>query len=62
MDRQDSGMPCHIMGGYASVLIHQVLVAMKAGSGTLRDIQRTIHIHPVLSEVVSRAAAGVEGQ
>lgn len=48
---------CHILGAEASILIHEVLIAMKSGSGTMRDIIRTIHIHPALSEVISRAAA-----
>ncbi len=47
---------CHIIGSEASVLIHEVLVAMKSGDGTVNSISRTIHIHPALSEVVARAA------
>ncbi len=47
---------CHILGPGAPTLIHEVLVAMRAGSGTLYDITDTIHIHPALSEVVQRAA------
>jgi dihydrolipoamide dehydrogenase len=47
---------CHIIGTNASVLIHEVLVAMKLGAG-VEDIARTVHIHPALSEVVSRAAS-----
>lgn len=58
---------CHIIGTDASVLIHEVLVAMKAGGGgggsgsndTLGNILRTVHIHPALSEVISRAATSV---
>lgn len=46
---------CHIIGHEASTLIHEVLVAMKAGSGTVHDITETIHIHPALNEVVQRA-------
>ena len=60
-ERTGKILGCHIMGAEASILIHEVLVAMRAGSGTLKDIQRTIHIHPALSEVVSRAAGGGEG-
>ncbi|MDY6771447.1 MAG: dihydrolipoyl dehydrogenase [Candidatus Nanohaloarchaea archaeon] len=53
----DSGeiLGCHIIGPEASTLIHEVLVAMKAGSGTVDDIRDTIHIHPALNEVVQRA-------
>jgi mycothione reductase len=47
---------CHIMGSDASTLIHEVLVAMRAGDGTIKSISRTIHIHPALSEVIARAA------
>lgn len=46
---------CHIIGPHASQQIHEVLVAMKAGSGKISDIQDTIHIHPALNEVVQRA-------
>ena len=46
---------CHIIGPHASQQIHEVLVAMKAGSGKVSDIQDTIHIHPALNEVVQRA-------
>ena len=45
------------MGTDASILIHEVLVAMKTGKGTIDNITNTIHIHPALSEVVSRAAS-----
>jgi dihydrolipoamide dehydrogenase len=48
---------CHIMGNDASILIHEVLVDMRAGQGTINSISRTIHIHPALSEVVAKAAA-----
>ena len=47
---------CHIIGSHASILIHEVLVAMRVGDGTIDNISRTIHIHPALSEVVARAA------
>jgi dihydrolipoamide dehydrogenase len=57
---------CHIIGTDASVLIHEVLVAMKAGVGggresnnTLGNILKTVHIHPALSEVISGAASTV---
>lgn len=46
---------CHIIGPEASTLIHEVLVAMKAGSGHVSDIKNTVHIHPALNEVVQRA-------
>jgi mycothione reductase len=53
---------CHIIGSQASILIHEVLVAMRGytddnGDGTIENITKSIHIHPALSEVVARAAA-----
>jgi dihydrolipoamide dehydrogenase len=48
---------CHIIGSHASILIHEVLVCLRAGDGTINSIKRTIHIHPALSEVILRAAA-----
>ena len=47
---------CHIMGTDASTLIHEVLVAMKSGDGTIRSVTNVVHIHPALSEVVKKAA------
>lgn len=47
---------CHIIGSHASILINEVLVAMRVGDGTIDSISRTIHIHPALSEVIARAA------
>ncbi|ELZ21133.1 dihydrolipoamide dehydrogenase [Halosimplex carlsbadense 2-9-1] len=49
---------CHIVGPDASTLIQEVVVAMKAGSGTVRDIRESVHIHPALPEVVQRAFSG----
>ncbi|MFC4541356.1 dihydrolipoyl dehydrogenase [Halosolutus amylolyticus] len=49
---------CHIVGPEASNLIEEVVVAMKAGTGTVWDIRESVHIHPALSEVVDRAFAG----
>jgi dihydrolipoamide dehydrogenase len=46
---------CHIIGPEASTLVHEVLVAMKAGSGHVSDIKDTVHIHPALNEVLQRA-------
>ncbi|HEU5462187.1 MAG TPA: dihydrolipoyl dehydrogenase [Nitrososphaeraceae archaeon] len=50
---------CHIIGTDASILIHEVLVGMRTGDGTIDSITKTIHIHPALSEVVVRAAEEV---
>ena len=49
---------CHIIGPEASNLIEEVVVAMKSGSGTVRDIRESVHIHPALSEVVQRGFSG----
>jgi dihydrolipoamide dehydrogenase len=49
---------CHIVGPEASTLVQEVVVAMKTGSGTVRDIRESVHIHPALPEVVQRAFAG----
>lgn len=63
VDKKDRRiLGCHIIGSQASTLIHEVLIAMKAGGsgnggGTIDNITKTIHIHPALSEVVARAAA-----
>lgn len=45
---------CHIIGTHASILIHEVVVAMKAGLGK-SGILSAVHVHPALSEVVQRA-------
>lgn len=50
---------CHILGTDAATLIHEVLVAMRSGDGSVRNLTRTVHIHPALSEVVQRAAASL---
>lgn len=49
---------CHIMGSHASILIHEVLVAMRLGAD-IHNLARVVHIHPALSEVVSRAASSI---
>jgi mycothione reductase len=50
---------CHIIGADASILIHEVLVAIRTGNGTIDNIRKTIHIHPALSEVIVRAAEAI---
>ncbi len=49
---------CHIIGPEASTLVQEVVVAMKSGSGTVRDVREAVHIHPALPEVVQRAFTG----
>lgn len=46
------------MGPDASTLIQEVVVSMKSGSGTVRDIREAVHVHPALPEVVQRAFSG----
>ena len=58
VDLEGAVLGCHIMGPEASNLVQEVVVAMKAGSGTVRDIRESVHIHPALSEVVQRAFSG----
>jgi len=50
---------CHIIGPHASVLLHEVTIAMKAGKG-LDLLRKTVHVHPALNEVVNRAAWNVK--
>lgn len=51
---------CHIIGPEASILLHEVCVAMKAGRTKALDLLRnTVHVHPSLNEVVQRAALNV---
>jgi dihydrolipoamide dehydrogenase len=58
IDHEGEILGCHIIGPDASTLIQEVVVAMKAGSGTVRDIRESVHIHPALPEVVQRAFSG----
>jgi len=46
---------CHMLGHEASTMIHEVTVAMRAGSGHVSDITDTIHAHPTLNKVVEYA-------
>jgi dihydrolipoamide dehydrogenase len=50
---------CHIIGPHASMLIHEVVVAMKAKLGA-DGITQAIHVHPALSEVVQRAFGSLD--
>jgi len=46
---------CHALGYEASTMIHEVVVAMRRGSGTVSDITETMHAHPTLNKVVEYA-------
>ena len=58
IDLEGTILGCHIVGPEASNLIQEVVVAMTAGSGSVRDIRESVHIHPALSEVVQRGFSG----
>lgn len=58
IDLEGSILGCHIIGPDAATIIQEVVVAMKAGSGTVHDIRNAVHIHPALPEVVQRAFTG----
>jgi len=45
----------HIIGPYASILIHEIIPLMYTGNGSFEPIRDSIHIHPALSEVIDRA-------
>jgi dihydrolipoamide dehydrogenase len=45
----------HIIGPYASVLIQEIINLMYTPEQTAEPLRKAMHIHPALSEVVSRA-------
>lgn len=51
---------CHIMGTEASTLIHEVVIAMKSGEGSVGNVTTAVFVHPTLSEVVQRAATNIQ--
>ncbi|MGE5299654.1 MAG: dihydrolipoyl dehydrogenase [Acidobacteriota bacterium] len=51
----------HIIGPHASDLIHEIAVAMRTGL-TVREVARTIHAHPTLSEGIMEAAEELHGE
>ncbi|MFC4451318.1 dihydrolipoyl dehydrogenase [Halorussus aquaticus] len=58
VDLEGEILGCHIIGPDASSLIQEVVVAMKAGTGTVQDVRESVHVHPALPEVVQRAFTG----
>jgi len=46
---------CHIFGYEASTMVHEVVVGMRRGEGTVADIADTIHAHPTLNKAVEYA-------
>ncbi|MGA9115193.1 MAG: dihydrolipoyl dehydrogenase [Bacteroidota bacterium] len=51
----------HIMGAGATEMIHELVLARRL-EATGRDIFRTVHAHPTLSEAVMEAAAAAYGE
>jgi dihydrolipoamide dehydrogenase len=45
----------HIIGPYASILIHEIIPLMYTREQNAKPILDSMHIHPALSEVVDRA-------
>ena len=45
----------HVLGHEASTMIHEAVVAMRTGSGTVDAITDTIHAHPTLNKAVEYA-------
>ncbi|MDF9747625.1 dihydrolipoyl dehydrogenase [Natrinema salsiterrestre] len=46
---------CHVVGPQAATLIHEVVVAMDSGDGTVEAVAEPVHVHPALNEVVYAA-------
>ncbi|WP_256390821.1 dihydrolipoyl dehydrogenase [Natronoarchaeum rubrum] len=46
---------CHIVGEEAPTLLHEVLVALRSGDGTVEDVAEPIHVHPARNEVLLKA-------
>jgi len=53
-EKHEKILGAHIIGPDASILIHEIIVAMNS-SHPISVLKKSIHIHPALSEVVSRA-------
>lgn len=49
----------HIIGPYASILIQEVIIAM-ANNLNIRAMNKGMHIHPSLSEVVMATLGNLE--
>ena len=55
----DEVLGIHVIGPMAGELISEAVLAMEYSAST-EDIQRTIHAHPTLSEVIHEAALAVD--
>lgn len=58
--KTDNIIGAHVVGHEASSLIHEIVVAMKAGV-TARELGETVHAHPTISEAIMEAAADAGG-
>ncbi|MGC8568898.1 MAG: dihydrolipoyl dehydrogenase [Nitrososphaeria archaeon] len=45
----------HIIGPYASSMIHEVILLMNAGDQSFYPVYEMMHVHPAVNEVVERA-------
>ncbi|MEF8894503.1 dihydrolipoyl dehydrogenase family protein [Halodesulfurarchaeum sp.] len=52
----------HVLGHEASTVVHEAVVAMRSGQGTVWDISDAVHAHPTLSKVVEAAFRDVAGK
>jgi len=57
----DKILGVHIIGAHAAEMIHEAVVAIKMGM-TAKDLEDTVHCHPVFSEGIMEAAADVHGR
>lgn len=57
-EETDRILGAHIIGAHASDIIHEMALAME-NNLTARDIARTIHAHPTLSEGIMEAAEDI---
>jgi dihydrolipoamide dehydrogenase len=59
--RDDSIIGAHVIGPMAGELISELVVAMEF-QASIEDIQRTVHAHPTLAEVIHEAALAADGK
>ncbi|MEK6591342.1 MAG: dihydrolipoyl dehydrogenase [Nitrospinota bacterium] len=57
----DKILGVHIIGAHASEIVHEAIVAIRMGMKS-RELEETIHAHPVFSEGVMEGAADVHGR
>lgn len=46
---------CHLLGYEAATVVHELVVGVRRGEGTVEDIADTIHAHPILNKAVEAA-------